>query len=66
VIFYSLYTHTWQLAQAIAEGAKEVEGVEVEMYQVPELLPEEVIKKMGYEIFVLFIWFALFLAPICI
>jgi len=47
VIFYSLYTHTWQLAQAIAEGAKEVDGVEVEMYQVPELLPDDVIGKMG-------------------
>lgn len=39
--------HTWQLAQAIAEGAKEVDGVEVEMYQVPELLPDDVIGKMG-------------------
>lgn len=47
VIFYSLYTHTWQLARAIVEGAKMVEDVEVEMYQVPELLPEEVIAKMG-------------------
>jgi len=47
VIFYSLYTHTWQLAQAIVEGAREVEGVEVEMYQVPELLSDDVINKMG-------------------
>jgi len=47
IIFYSLYTHTWQLAQAIADGASEVEGVDVEMYQVPELLPPEVINKMG-------------------
>jgi len=47
IIFYSLYTHTWQLAQAIYQGAKEVEGVEVEIYQVPELLSDEVIGKMG-------------------
>jgi len=47
VIFYSLYTHTWQLAQAIVDGAKDVEGVEVELYQVPELLSDEVINKMG-------------------
>jgi len=47
VIFYSLYTHTWQLAQAIVDGAKEIEGVEVELYQVPELLSDEVINKMG-------------------
>lgn len=51
VIFYSLYTHTWQLAQAIVAGAREVEGVEVELYQVPELLSDEVINKMGYAFF---------------
>eukprot|EP00005_Dracoamoeba_jomungandri_P003285 CAMPEP_0174252246 /NCGR_PEP_ID=MMETSP0439-20130205/1800_1 /TAXON_ID=0 /ORGANISM="Stereomyxa ramosa, Strain Chinc5" /LENGTH=280 /DNA_ID=CAMNT_0015332757 /DNA_START=54 /DNA_END=896 /DNA_ORIENTATION=+ len=47
IIFYSLYTHTWQLAQALYEGAKEVEGVCVDMYQVPEILPEDIINKMG-------------------
>jgi NAD(P)H dehydrogenase (quinone) len=47
VIFYSLYTHTWQLARAIVDGAKTVEDVEVEIYQVPELLSDEVINKMG-------------------
>ena len=34
VIFYSLYGHVWQLAEAIAAGAREVPGTEVEVLQV--------------------------------
>jgi len=47
VVFYSLYTHTYQLAQAIVEGARSVEGVTVDLYQVPEILSPAYIKKMG-------------------
>jgi len=47
VVFYSLYTHTYQLAQAIVEGARSVEGVAVDLYQVPEILSPAYIKKMG-------------------
>ncbi len=47
VIFYSLYGHIHKMAEAVAEGAREVEGAEVGIYQVPETLPEEVIAKMG-------------------
>lgn len=35
------------MAEAVAEGAKQVEGAEVEMRRVPETLPQEVIEKMG-------------------
>jgi NAD(P)H dehydrogenase (quinone) len=35
------------MAEAVAEGAREIEGVEVEMRRVPETLSEEVLKKMG-------------------
>jgi len=35
------------MAQAVAEGAREVEGTEVEMLQVPELVPDEVLEKSG-------------------
>jgi len=35
------------MAEAIAEGAREVEGAEVRIYQVPETLPKEVLEKMG-------------------
>jgi NAD(P)H dehydrogenase (quinone) len=47
VIFYSLHGHIWRLAQEIAEGAREVEGANVTLHQVPELLPDDIIAKMG-------------------
>jgi NAD(P)H dehydrogenase (quinone) len=46
IVFYSLYTHVYQLAQAVAEGAKEA-GAEVTLAQVPELLSPEILEKMG-------------------
>ncbi len=47
IVFYSMYGHIYQMAQAAAEGAKEVEGVQVELRRVPETLPEDVLQKMG-------------------
>ena len=47
IVFYSMYGHIYQLAQAIAEGAREIEGVEVELRRVPETLPVPVLEKMG-------------------
>jgi NAD(P)H dehydrogenase (quinone) len=47
VIFHSIYGHIYKMAEAIAAGAREVEGAEVKIYQVPETLPPEVIEKMG-------------------
>ncbi len=47
VIFHSLYGHIYKLAEAVAEGAREVEGVQVGIYQVPETLSEEILAKMG-------------------
>lgn len=46
VIFYSTYGHVWRLAEAVAEGAREA-GATVEVLQVPETLPDDVIAKMG-------------------
>lgn len=45
VIFHSIHGHTYKMAEAIAEGAREVEGAEVGIYQVPETLPYEVLEK---------------------
>jgi len=42
-----MYGHIHHLAEAVAEGAKEVTGAQVEMRRVPETLPEEVLMKMG-------------------
>jgi NAD(P)H dehydrogenase (quinone) len=47
VIFYSTYGHVFRLAQAVAEGAREVAGAEVELLRVTEALPSEVLEKMG-------------------
>lgn len=47
VIFYSLYGHVYQLAEAVAAGAREVPGAEVELLQVAETLPADVLAKMG-------------------
>jgi NAD(P)H:quinone oxidoreductase type IV len=47
VLFYSMYGHVYQMAEAVAGGAREVEGTDVEIYQVPELLPDTVLEKTG-------------------
>lgn len=47
IIFYSMYGHTYKLSTYIAEGAKSVEDVEVTIFQVPELVPLDVLKKTG-------------------
>lgn len=47
VVFYSAYGHTYRMAQAVVEGAKEVEGADVELRRVPETLPAEVLQRMG-------------------
>jgi len=47
VVYYSLYGHIHQLAQAVAAGAAEVEGAEVVLRCVPETLSDEVIAMMG-------------------
>jgi len=47
IVFHSLYTHVYQLAEAIAAGASEVDGAEVSLFQVAETLPQEILEKMG-------------------
>jgi NAD(P)H dehydrogenase (quinone) len=47
VVFYSTYGHVYKMAQAIAAGATEVSGANVEVRRVPETLPPEVLEKMG-------------------
>jgi NAD(P)H dehydrogenase (quinone) len=47
IVYYSTYGHIHKMAEAIAEGAKQVEGAEVVMRRVPETLSDEVLEKMG-------------------
>ena len=44
VLYYSAYGHIETMAYAVAEGVKEVDGVEVTVKRVPELVPEDVAK----------------------
>lgn len=47
VVFYSMYSHIYQMAEAIAAGVRDVQGAEAMLFQVPETLPSEVLAKMG-------------------
>ncbi len=47
VLYYSTYGHVETLAQAIAEGARSVEGVDVVVKRVAETMPREVAAKAG-------------------
>ena len=46
IIYYSMYGHIEAMAQEIKKGL-EKGGVSVDMFQVPETLPDEVLKMMG-------------------
>lgn len=47
IVYYSTYGHVHKMAEAIAEGARQVDGAEVAMRRVPETLPQAVLEKMG-------------------
>ena len=47
VIFYSMYGHIYKMAEAVTAGVREVPGVEVSLYQVPELVADAVLEKSG-------------------
>lgn len=47
VVFYSAYGHVYRMAEAVAEGVREVSGAEVVLRQVPETLSPEILSKMG-------------------
>lgn len=47
VLYYSSYGHIESMANTIAEGAASVEGTEVVVKRVPELMPDEVARNAG-------------------
>ena len=47
IIQYSMYGHIYKMAEAIAEGVREVAGCEAVIKRVPETLPDEVLGLMG-------------------
>jgi NAD(P)H dehydrogenase (quinone) len=47
IVHYSMYGHIYKMAEAVAEGVREVAGCEALIKRVPETLPDEVLEKMG-------------------
>lgn len=50
VLYYSSYGHIEQMAYAVAEGARAVEGVEAVVKRVPELVSDEVAKQSHFKL----------------
>ena len=49
VLYYSSYGHVEALSAAVAKGAAEVDGVEVTVKRVPEIMTEEATKAAGFK-----------------
>ncbi|MCC7092452.1 MAG: NAD(P)H:quinone oxidoreductase [Nitrosomonas sp.] len=47
VLYYSMYGHIEIMAHAVAEGVRSVENTEVAVKRVPELMSEEVARRVG-------------------
>lgn len=47
VLYYSMYGHIEVMAQAVAEGVREVEGVDAVIKRVPETIPEDQARAIG-------------------
>jgi NAD(P)H dehydrogenase (quinone) len=45
--YYSMYGHVHRLAEAVAEGVKEIPGAEPLLRRVPETLSDEILKAMS-------------------
>lgn len=49
IVYYSMYGHIHTMAEAVAEGVREVPDCHVELRQVPEIVPPEVLRASGAE-----------------
>ncbi|TXI19133.1 MAG: NAD(P)H:quinone oxidoreductase [Nitrosomonas sp.] len=47
ILYYSMYGHIEIMANAVAEGVRNVENTEVVVKRVPELMSEEVARRVG-------------------
>ena len=51
VLYHSMYGHIETMANAVAEGARRVPGVEVTIKRVPETMPEDAFRNAGDNIY---------------
>ena len=47
VLYHSIYGHVETMAQAVAKGAREVAGAQVDIKRVPETMSEEAVRGIG-------------------
>jgi len=50
VLYYSSYGHVETMARAVAEGAGRIDGIEVTLKRVPELVPDDIAKASGLKV----------------
>lgn len=50
IVYHSAYGHVETMAYAVAAGARAVEGAEVQVRRVPELMPQEAMRSSGMKI----------------
>ncbi|GIL39863.1 NAD(P)H:quinone oxidoreductase [Roseiterribacter gracilis] len=50
VLYHSTYGHIEKMAEAVADGAREIPGTQVVIKRVPETVPDDVAKKSGYKL----------------
>jgi NAD(P)H dehydrogenase (quinone) len=47
VLFHSWTGNVHRLAEGVAQGAREIEGCEVALKQVPEVVPDDALERAG-------------------
>jgi len=50
VLYYSTWGHVETMAEAVAEGARSVDGTQVDIKRVPETMPDGVVEQMGAKV----------------
>ncbi|MDD5328797.1 MAG: NAD(P)H:quinone oxidoreductase [Sulfuricella sp.] len=50
VLYYSMYGHIEEMAQAVAEGANQVDGADAVIKRVPEIIPEDKARAIGVKL----------------
>ena len=50
VLYYSSYGHIEAMAEAVADGARSVDGASVDIKRVPELVPQSVAEKSNFKL----------------
>lgn len=47
ILYYSMFGHVHKMAEAVADGARQVPGTDITLARVPETLPATVLEKIG-------------------